>query len=94
MNNAKKDTLVVKGQPVRFKMLKNADGGTYLKRVNAERIEPMQNATYTLATRPLNSRGQFVQFGLPCMTLAQARDVLEASTAKRDAEYVIINTAA
>lgn len=53
----------------------------------------MQNATYTLATRPLNSRGQFVQFGLPCMTLAQARDVLEANV-MHDAEYVIVNTTA
>ena len=76
-------------------MLKNADGGNCLKRIDAERIEPMQNATYTLATRPLNSRGQFVQFGLPLMSRAQAEKALELATRKGEFfELAIVNTQA
>jgi hypothetical protein len=55
----------------------------------------MNNATYTIAARPDTSTHAFTPIGLPNMTLAQARDVLESKQTQGDGfAYVIVNTAA
>ena len=52
----------------------------------------MENVTYTIAERPNGSKKAFEPVdGLPLMSLAQARAVLEASTSKGEAEFVIVN---
>jgi hypothetical protein len=96
MNNEGKDTLIINGQAVRFKMVRNADGSTSLKRVKPkEGNNLMNNATYTIAARKDTSTHAFTPIGLPKMTLAQARDVLESKQTQGDGfNYVIVNTAA
>jgi hypothetical protein len=55
----------------------------------------MNNATYTIAARKDTSTHAFTPIGLPNMTLAQARDVLESKQTQGDGfAYVIVNTAA
>ena len=51
--------------------------------------------TFTIATRPNGSKGQFVRIaGLPLMSLAQANKAIELAKNKSNEEFVILNTAA
>jgi hypothetical protein len=55
----------------------------------------MNNATYTIHTRPNGSRAAFIAFGMPTnLTRQQAFDALEIAANKSDAEFVVVNTAA
>ena len=51
--------------------------------------------TFTIATRPNGSKGQFVRIaGLPLMSLPQANKALELAKNKSNEEFVILNTVA
>ena len=51
--------------------------------------------TFTIATRPNGSKGQFVRIaGLPLMSLSQANKALELASNKSNEEFVVINTTA
>jgi hypothetical protein len=55
----------------------------------------MERTTYTIAEREAGSNGIFTPVAhLPLMTLETAQKVLEASTLKGQAEFVVINVAA